>query len=184
MQDVLDRAAARGFAGVRLLQSTYHARSLSLYTKLGFQVRELCACLQGSPLGITVPGYAVRAAREADLDGCDRVCRLVHGHDRHTEMLDAIRDGTALVVEHDGRITGYATAMAFFGHAVGETTEDLKALIGAAPTFEGPGLIVPTTGPLFHWCLQHNLRMVQPLTLMSLGLYNEPAGAYLPAILY
>jgi hypothetical protein len=26
--------------------------------------------------------------------------------------------------------------------------------------------------------------VVQPLTLMSLGLYNEPAGAFLPSILY
>jgi predicted N-acetyltransferase YhbS len=184
MLDVLDRATERSVPGVRLLQSTYHARSLALYTKLGFQVRELCACLQGSPLGFSVPGYAVRAAREADIDECDRVCRLVHGHDRRTEVLDAIREGTATVVEHDGRITGYATAMAFFGHAVGETVEELKALIGAAPAFEGPGIIVPTTGPLFHWCLQHNLRVVQPMTLMSLGLYNEPAGAYLPTVLY
>ena len=31
-----------------------------------------------------------------------------------------------------GRITGYATVVGFFGHAVGESNEDLKALIGAA----------------------------------------------------
>src|SRR5689334_22248501 len=39
MQDVLARAATRDCAGVRLLQAAYHARSLSLYAKLGFQVR-------------------------------------------------------------------------------------------------------------------------------------------------
>jgi len=38
----------------------------------------------------------------------------------------AIQRGTATVVEHDGRITGYATTIGFFGHAVGETNEDLK----------------------------------------------------------
>jgi hypothetical protein len=27
---------------------------------------------------------------------------------------------------HDGRITGYATSLAYFGHAIGETTEDVK----------------------------------------------------------
>jgi len=48
------------------------------------------------------------------------------------ERLYAIQRGTATVVEHDGRITGYATTIGFFGHAVGETNEDLKALIGAA----------------------------------------------------
>jgi predicted N-acetyltransferase YhbS len=184
MQHLLDRAATRRFAGVRLLQAAYHARSLSLYAKLGFQVRDLCACMQGAPLATPIPGYAVRTAREEDLASCNRVCRLVHGHDRSTEVLDAIQQGTATVVEHDGHITGYATAMAFFGHAVGETAEELKALIGAAPAFDGPGILVPTSGALFRWCLHQNLRVVQLLTLMSVGLYNEPAGAYLPSVLY
>jgi hypothetical protein len=26
--------------------------------------------------------------------------------------------------------------------------------------------------------------VAEPMTLMTLGLYNEPAGAYLPSILY
>jgi hypothetical protein len=37
---------------------------------------------------------------------------------------------------------------------------------------------------LYRWCLAHGLRVVQVMTLMTLGLYNEPAGAYLPSILY
>jgi len=28
------------------------------------------------------------------------------------------------------------------------------------------------------------LRVVQPNTLMSMGLYNEPSGAWIPSILY
>jgi hypothetical protein len=40
MGDVLDRAAGRKFAGVRLVQAAYHSRSLALYAKLGFDVRE------------------------------------------------------------------------------------------------------------------------------------------------
>ena len=36
MSDVLERAAARGFPGVRLVQAAFHIRSLSLFTKLGF----------------------------------------------------------------------------------------------------------------------------------------------------
>lgn len=109
----------------------------------------------------------------------------VHGHDRRGELLDAIKQGTATLVEHGGRITGYATPVAFFGHAVGETNEELKALIGAAPAFPGPGFLLPTrNGELFRWCLDHGLRVVQPVTLMSVGLYNEPAGAFLPSVLY
>lgn len=184
MLGVLERAEARGFVGVRLLQSAYHMRSLSLYTKLGFQVREPIACLQGSPLGIDIPGRSVRPATEADLEGCNRVCRAVHGHDRGGDLRDAIGQGTATVVEHDGRVSGYATVLAFFGHAVGETDDDVKALIGAAPAFGGPGILVPARSALFRWCLDSGLRATQVMTLMSRGLYNEPTGAYLPSILY
>jgi hypothetical protein len=28
------------------------------------------------------------------------------------------------------------------------------------------------------------LRVVQPMTLMSVGLYNEPRGAFMPSVLY
>jgi predicted N-acetyltransferase YhbS len=184
MRDVLDRATARQFVGVRLLQAAYHGRSLSLYAKLGFDVRDVLACMQGPTLGRTIPGHGVRPAGEADLEHCNRVCRNVHGHDRSGEVLDAIREGTATVVEHDGCITGYATAMAFLGHAVGETDDDLKALIGAAASFAGPGILVPARSHLFRWCLDNGLRVVQLMTLMSLGLYNEPAGSYLPSVLY
>jgi hypothetical protein len=83
------------------------------------------------------------------------------------------------------RLVGYSSSIAFFGHAVAETNEGLKALIGAAPAFGGPGFLVPTrNAELFLWCLERGLRVVQPMTLMSIGLYNEPAGAFLPSILY
>jgi hypothetical protein len=75
--------------------------------------------------------------------------------------------------------------LAFFGHAVGETNLDLQALIAAADGFGGPGILVPTrNAELFRWCLANGLRVAEPMTLMTLGLYNEPAGAYLPSILY
>jgi hypothetical protein len=109
----------------------------------------------------------------------------VHGHDRGGELKDAIAQGSATVVEHDGRISGYATVIGFFGHAVSETNSDLKALIGAANAFAGPGFLLPTrNGELFRWCLNNGLRVEQPMTLMSKGLYNEPAGAFLSSISY
>jgi hypothetical protein len=109
----------------------------------------------------------------------------VHGYDRGEELRDAIARGAATLVEHDGRITGYTTIIGFFGHAVGKTNEDLKALIGAAKEFVGPGFLLPTrNGELFRWCLSRGLRIAQPMTLMSRGLYNEPAGAFFPSILY
>ncbi|CAN97279.1 MULTISPECIES: GNAT family N-acetyltransferase [Sorangium] len=185
MQHVLDRVTQQRYPGVRLVQAAYHSRSLSLYARLGFVAREPLSIMQGAPLAVQMPGYSVRPATERDLDACNRVCVQVHGHDRRGELLDAIKQGTATIAEYGGRITGYATPVAFFGHAVGETNDALKALIGAASAFPGPGFLLPTrNGELFRWCLDHGLRVVQPMTLMSVGLYNEPAGAFLPSILY
>ncbi len=185
MEDALLRCRERRIAGVRLVQAAFHSRSLSLYTKLGFDVREPLAVLQGPALNMKVAGCEVRAARDQDLAGCNAVCRQVHGHDRGQELGAAIQQGTAMLVERNGRITGYSTHLGFFGHTVGETNEDLQALIGAATEFAGPGLILPTrNGDLFRWCLGRGLRVIQPLTLMSMGLYNEPAGKFLPSIIY
>ena len=36
---------------------------------------------------------------------------------------------------------------------------------------------------LLRWCLNNNLRIMQNMTLMTIGLYNEPRGAWLPSIL-
>jgi len=185
MLDVLQRAADRGAPGVRLLQAAYHSRSLSLYTKLGFQVRDVLACMQGTPPNGGIPGYQVRRASTADVEACAAVCRQVHGHDRSGEVVDAVAQGTAMVVEHDKRITGYATDLAFFAHAVGAGNDDLKALIMAAGELKGPGILVPTTNDdLFRWCLEHGLEVVHVMTLMSTGIYSTPRGAFLPSVLY
>ncbi|MFV0131390.1 GNAT family N-acetyltransferase [Streptomyces sp. HMX112] len=185
MRAVMDRAAERRAAGVRLLQSGYHSRSFALYASLGFEFRETLACLQGPPIGAALPGYRVRPATEEDLAACDELCRGVHGFDRGGELADAVRAGTARVTEHDGRITGYATDLGFNAHAVGETSEDVKALIAAAPAFGGPGILVPARDTaLLHWCLAHGLKVQQLMSLMTVGLYQEPGGAFLPSITY
>ncbi len=184
MEAVISRAEQRGSPGVRLLQAAFHNRSLSLYTKLGFDTREPISTMQGPPIKRPTPGYSVRQGRASDLDMCNRLCRVVHGHDRSGELRDAIEQGTAMVAERDAGIVAYATAMGFFGHAVAENNVALQALIASADSFLGSGILVPTrNAALFRWCLEHGLRVVQPMTLMTLGLYNEPAGAYLPSIL-
>lgn len=185
MEDVHAHARTRNVPGVRLLQSGFHMRSLSLYAKLGYDAREPVLCLQGAALEVSVPGYSVRTATADDVEACNRICRAIHGHDRGGELVDAIDRGTAKVVESGGSVTGYATIIGFFGHAVGESNKELQALIGAADNFAGPGFLLPTRNTeLFRWCLSNGLRAVQPLTLMSVGLYNEPSGAFLPSILY
>lgn len=185
MEAVIARASARKLPGIRLVQDAFHNRSLCLYTSLGFVAREPLSVMQGTPLDLRLPGYGVRAATMEDAAACNELCRRVHGFERSGEVADAIARKNAMVVEHLGRISGYATQIAFFAHAVGETNDDLKALIGAAPSFAGPGFLLPTRNhELFRWCLERGLRLVKQMTLMTTGLYNEPAGAWLPDVLY
>ncbi|MFZ2063515.1 MAG: GNAT family N-acetyltransferase [Candidatus Binatus sp.] len=185
MQHVLDRVVANRMPGVRLVQTAYHNRSLSLYAKLGFEIREPLSVMVGSPIKQSIAGYQVRAATDADLQACNRLCVVVHGHDRAGELREAIKEGTANVVEHLGRITGYASAIGYAGHAVGESNEELKALISAAPEFLGCGPLIPSrNGELLRWCYSKGLRLMQQMTLMSVGLYNEPRFPFIPSIIY
>jgi predicted N-acetyltransferase YhbS len=185
MVAVMERAKARDKPGVRLVQAAYNIRSLALYARLGFEVRETVACLQGPALHTEFDGFVVRAAMDDDLEACDRICHAVHGHDRSPQVSDAIFLGKARVVERDGKLTGYSTGLSFFDHSVGERDDDIRALIGAADAFGGPGILVPMRNTaLFRFCLQHGLRVVQVMTLMTTGRYREPQGTYLPSIMY
>jgi GNAT superfamily N-acetyltransferase len=185
MQAVMDRANQTRPVGMRLVQATFHNRSLSLYTTLGFDIREPLSCVQGGTRERSVAGCSVRAAKSTDLAACNALSRRIHGFDRSLELEDGIQQNTALVVERDGRITGYASALAFFGHTTAESNLDLQALITSVESFGGPGILVPSRNTaLLRWCLLNGLKIVQPLTLMSIGLYNDPPGAWLPSILF
>jgi predicted N-acetyltransferase YhbS len=185
MGAMLDRAADLRAPGVRLVQISYHNRSLSLYTKLGFDVRETFAAMTGEPLGLRFPGYHVRTGTPDDAAVCDALCVRVHGHDRGGELHPALERGKVRVVERLGRITGYTTGIGYFGHTIAETNDDLEALIGDAPDFGRPGFIVPLGNPeLLRWCLAHGLRIFFVQNLMSVGIYQEPRGPYLPSIGY
>ena len=185
MIKVLDRAREKAFPGVRLLQVAYNNGSLSLYSKLGFNVQVSFTVMQGAPIAQKILGYTVRAVCEEDLGACNALCVHVHGHDRAGELLDAFQLGAATLVEHDHRIVGYSTGIAFFGHSVAESNDGLKALISSAREFQGPGILVPTANhELFRWCLQSNLRVVQVMNLMTMGLYNHPNGSYWASVLY
>ena len=185
MHHVLERAEQRGALGVRLVQAAYHNRSLALYSSLGFDAVEPLSVLQGPALGIAIAGRAVRPAVKGDLEACADLGTALHGFSRAGELSRAIADGAAMVVEREGRISGYCTGIGFLAHAVGRGNEDVMALIGAAPAFGGPGFLLPTRNArLLRWCLSRGLRLVQPMTLMKKGFYRQPKGAYLPSVLF
>lgn len=186
MSAVLQRSAESNPPGVRLLQAGYHNRSLSLYTKLGFRVRDSFAVMHGSPLRLQLSGYHVRPAVAADLASCNELCRRVHGHDRRGELTDALAQDSAMVVQRGGRITGYTTGIGFYSHSVAESDDDLIALIAAADEIGfGAGFLVPLRNiRLMQWCLAHGFRIAYTMNLMSLGLYQEPQGAFLASVGY
>ena len=193
MQAVMDRANQQQAPGIRLVQAAFHNRSFSLYTSLGFDIREPLSCLQGQIRERSFPGPTVRPARLADLEACSDLSLRVHGYDRTRDLAQAIesRDQRShggptpdpRIVERNGRLTGYTASLGFFFHSAAETNLDMQALIASAESFGGPGILVPSRNTaLLRWCLVNGLRVVQPMTLMSIGLYNEPAGAWLPSI--
>jgi GNAT superfamily N-acetyltransferase len=185
MEAVLERAHARSAPGVRLLQIAYHNRSLSLYAKLGMEVRGAFAAMHGAPIGECLAGYDVRPATLDDEYAMNSLCVRVHGHARAGEVREAIEAGSARVVERLGRISGYTTRINYFAHSVAETNDDLRALICEAQDFGTPGFLVPlSNNDLFRWCLDRGLRVFFVLNMMTLGLYQEPEGAYMPSVGY
>jgi predicted N-acetyltransferase YhbS len=185
MEAALGRERERRADGVRLVQTAYHYRSLSLYAKLGFAVREPLSVVQGPVPRATPSGHRTRAATGSDLAACSRICDAVHGHARTNELADAIAEGTAAVVERDGRVAGYATGFGYGWHAVADTDDALIALLGFPDRYMGLGVLVPSrNAEVLRWCLSNGLRVVQQSTLMTQGAYQEPTGAWLPSILY
>ena len=143
MRAMTKRAAEAGFVAVRLVQAAYNRHSFSLYTKLGFEVREMLVRFNEQPKPSVVPGYKVRPATLEEAAECDALCIRVHGHDRGRELRYSINKGTARVVEHDKRISGYMTGLGGGWHVLGESNENLKALIASGGEFGGNGFLVP-----------------------------------------
>lgn len=185
MDAAIARWRASGSPGLRLVQIAYHNRSLSLYTKLGFDVQETFAAMHGAPIRAEMPGYHVRPATPADAEACDALCYRVHGHTRAGEVREAIEGGDGRVVEHLGRITGYTTKINYFFHSVAESNADMRALICESSDYGTPGFLVPLSNhDLFRWCIVNGLRIFFLTNLMSIGMYQRPEGTYLPSVGY
>jgi GNAT superfamily N-acetyltransferase len=189
MEAVLERGA--GSTGIRLLQDSFNTQSLALYASLGFEVREPVVVMAGRPRRAPFPGVEVRRLRDEDLAACGYLHRMVHRFERANELRDAL-EAPALepfVALRDGRVVAYATTLTFFpaAHGVAETEQDMRALIaGALAAGEAPAsFLLPTRqGEVFRWCLDAGLRVVKPMTYMTVGEHHDPSGAWIPSVLY
>lgn len=194
MEAVIERGkqgvAEKSAIGIRLVQDSFNGSSLSLYTSLGFDVREPLALMEGELHGDVPPDVIVRAIREEDYAGCAELCRVVHGFDRLTELKHTPPFLTSFVAIRDGRITAYASAPHFWAlnHAVAETESDMHAVLtGASNLAQGQPLsfILPLRqSSLFRWCLKKRLRVLKTMNLMTMGEYQEPRSCYLPSVGY
>jgi GNAT superfamily N-acetyltransferase len=188
MQAALDRA--RGAPSVRLVQESYNIQSLSLYASLGFDAREVYAVVTGTPAPAALPpDWEVRPLREGDIPACEWLQQHVLGYSRINELRETLAAGAPWAALRDGRLRAYASVPTSWqaNHAMAETDEDLQALLlGAARSRpESLALLIPVRrAELFRWCLAQGLRAVRPMTLMSVGKYREPQGAYVPSVLY
>jgi predicted N-acetyltransferase YhbS len=187
MQGVIERA--REAAGVRLVQDAFNTRSFCLYASLGFEVKEPLLLMRGTPRSEPDGNATARRMTEDDVTACARLCTAVHGHARSHELGGALRLFSPVVIERDRRITGYLTAPTFWlmNHGAAETEEDMRALIlgAGAMSSEPLSLLVPTRQAGFlQWCLNEGLRAIKPMTLMTMGRYQEPKGCYFPSVLY
>jgi predicted N-acetyltransferase YhbS len=189
MQAVID--AGKDAPGIRLVQDAFNTASMSLYTSLGFDAKEPLALMRGkpkSPPDLT-GGAQARPMRDEDLPACADLCRRVHGIDRTNELRDAVKMFRPFVLTRGGRVVAYASAPTFWflNHGVAETREDLQQLLATAgaASEEPIALLVPSRqADLFRWCLAQGLRMIKPLTLMSMREYHEPKGAWYPSVAY
>jgi hypothetical protein len=185
VQAALGAAHRTGRTEVRLIQSPVHLRSLALYTKAGLDVCEPLVTIENAIPMNAASGDGVRIATPDDVPRCRQICHNAYGFARTFELNAAISRQIATVIERDSEIVGYACGVGFRGHAVCETTEDLKSLIAHSPRHPGGGFFVPArNGELLRWLFQNGARALWPATLMASGGYQPPTGAFLPAMAF
>ncbi len=175
--------------GLRLVQDAFNTVSMSLYASLGFDAKEPLAVVQGQPTDRPAGNGETRPMTERDLDRCASLCEQVHGLTRTNELRDAIAHLKPFVFERNGRIRAYCTSANFWliNHGVAETLEDMQQLLLGAATLLGEpiGLLVPIRhAEFFRWCLSQKLRVLKPMTQMTMGEYQDPRGCFFPSVLY
>jgi predicted N-acetyltransferase YhbS len=188
MEAVIERG--QGAECIRLVQDSFNTASLSLYAGLGFEVKEPLVIMEGAVTGDDGANVEVRPLQDEDLEACAALCRRVTGVERTNELNHTRQMFTPFVALRDGSMTAYGSAPLFWplNHAVAETEDDMMALLsGVAAASSGQPLsfILPTRqAKLLRWCLDKGMRVIKPMTLMSLGQYQDTQGCYLPSVGY
>jgi GNAT superfamily N-acetyltransferase len=183
MHAVLEHAHAIGKTQVRLLQTTYNAKSLSLYASLGFDVCAAIGVMAARPAAN--PDPLVRRAVPADVPMLDELCRHVFKVSRWIEIEAAFAHGFPVYLrEQAGRLTAYFIPGPM-GHGASNSANEILAVIGESAR-QSTGEIVffcpLQLGDFFRKVLKAGHRLRKIMTYMSIGPYVSPEGIWLPSI--
>ena len=187
MAAVLERA--RGARGIRLVQEAFNMQSLALYSGLGFEAKEFLVVMIGTPRSMPMSGYEVRRMEKADITDCELLHQQVHGFPRTNELQDRLATGSPIVAVRNGRIRAYIAVPTVWlaSHGVAESDEDMRALLLGAAQIEKASLsfLLPIQfAKFFEWCLTEGFRTIKPMTIMSMGEYNDPKSIYFASVIY
>lgn len=187
MEAVIERG--KNAAGIRLVQAAFNTKSMSLYASLGFDIKEPLALMEGKPTGEVSKNVVVRPMTNEDLAEAGELHKRVHGFARTGELSLCLQGFKPFIAIRDSKIVAYASTVSMWhlNHGVAETESDMRDLLmGASAQLGQPvSFLLPTRQAGFHrWTLQSGLRMVQPMSLMTMGKYHEPKGTWFPSVLY
>ncbi len=186
MEKILDRA--KGSIGVRLTLETLNTIAISLYTSLGFEVKDSLFLIKGGPKNrVFTQGIDIQPLTLEDVKLCAEICSEVGGFERTQEVKNAIKYSSPFGAMREGQLIAYSSSMASWmtNHCVAKTEEDMKALIWGIGelTSEPLSFLLPAHHTnILRWCLNGGFQFVKPFTLMSIGQYLKPRGCYFPSV--
>jgi hypothetical protein len=186
MERVLDHANHKGMREVRLVQEAVNTASLSLYSSLGFAVREPLGNMIIEPSTVSDP--SIRLAKPEDLHQLGELGERFYGVNRSRELaLWLSLDFKALIREKQGKPVGYFMP-GKLGHGAAGEIEDLLALIGEAGRLvpaECASFLCPLrNSELFRNALRAGHRLQKVLNYMTQGNYRPPEGVWTPSYGY
>lgn len=184
MLAVMNDAAQRGIARVRLMQEAINTTSLSLYAKLGFDWREAIALMR--PQAASADHPDIRPATPHDLPAIEAISRRHYHHSRAKEaamLLDIHLPG--FVLSRAGQAVGYFFP-SFIGHGFAPHPDDMADLIGHALRHAPPQFhktLIPLGQHTLHrLLLERGGRTIKLFNYMTTGPYEPPVGAWVPSI--